>query len=346
MKKHTILVVDSDLLRGKVLTEELKLQGYHCLQAMQIPQAEDFLFSLRPSCVILTMGELSQVGEYIYSTHLLEPSRQEVHCILVAPRGFQPSRPGDRVLDRSEPLPSLKGLVVQACKQLLGTRSGTASRGERVSSYARTGEHTSPSEQEINNAEFRLASQTGLPSVSSKPSSPGMTNELWTTSSSVKNLTEEFFTASRSSNMRSGAKSHHKATMELSSLRALNLDEGDIEENRRRPVLLWGQEDSTSKTTSNATSELENSIEQKFREVMTQDYFQILGLTPSATAHQVRVAYQSIKRNFSEERFPPAVLESKRSQFEEINQTLQEAFDVLSEPKLREMYTRRLNHQR
>ena len=86
----------------------------------------------------------------------------------------------------------------------------------------------------------------------------------------------------------------------------------------------------------------QEQIEAKYVQVMTEDYFHILEITEEAGDLEIRRAYQRLKQSFADNRFSPAVLEQIRPQLKEIQQVLQEAYDVLGEPGLRQHYSQHL----
>lgn len=80
-------------------------------------------------------------------------------------------------------------------------------------------------------------------------------------------------------------------------------------------------------------------IEQKYMQIMTEDYFRILEVEQHANELEIRRAYQRTKQTFADGRFSPAILEKVREQLREIQQTIQEAYEVLGDPTLRSRYS-------
>ncbi len=94
-------------------------------------------------------------------------------------------------------------------------------------------------------------------------------------------------------------------------------------------------------TSSIATKEMEAArqmIEQKFVQIMTENYFQVLELTPEALEVDIRRSYQRIKHSFAKERFSPAVVSSMGTKLNEIQQVLDEAYAVVGDSQLRFRY--------
>lgn len=72
--------------------------------------------------------------------------------------------------------------------------------------------------------------------------------------------------------------------------------------------------------------------------VQEADYFQLLGVRPDASGFEIRRAYESARRQFGVENFPPALQEELRPQLEEIESVIEEAYLVLSDDGIRSKY--------
>ncbi len=80
-------------------------------------------------------------------------------------------------------------------------------------------------------------------------------------------------------------------------------------------------------------------IEQKFRQILTEDYFQILEITPDVSNMAIRRAYQRVKLAFSPERYSNEIVQKYKYELEEIRKTIEDAYSILSDPLIRERYT-------
>ncbi len=87
---------------------------------------------------------------------------------------------------------------------------------------------------------------------------------------------------------------------------------------------------------------IQQHIHQKYHQVMTESYFNILDISETSTDLEIRRAYQKLRQMFADGRFPPAVLEVIKDKLKEIQQTVQEAYEVLSDPSLRQLYTKNM----
>ena len=85
-----------------------------------------------------------------------------------------------------------------------------------------------------------------------------------------------------------------------------------------------------------------SQVKEKYESVMTEDYFKILGVSEQANNMEIRRAYQRLKQSFSETRFSETTLEKVKTEIFEVHQTIQEAYEVLGDPVLRERYRRNL----
>ncbi|NJK62031.1 MAG: DnaJ domain-containing protein [Synechococcaceae cyanobacterium SM2_3_1] len=71
-------------------------------------------------------------------------------------------------------------------------------------------------------------------------------------------------------------------------------------------------------------------------------YYQILGLSPEATASEIKEAYRGLAQQLHPDKFPPQTPAYLRSLAERDFQTLQMAYRVLSDPETRQQYDRAL----
>jgi curved DNA-binding protein CbpA len=71
-------------------------------------------------------------------------------------------------------------------------------------------------------------------------------------------------------------------------------------------------------------------------EAAWKDYYQILGVPPDATAEQIRQAYRYLAYAFHPDRFPQSHEARKRA--EEDFKRINEAYEVLSDPRQRGLY--------
>ncbi len=72
-------------------------------------------------------------------------------------------------------------------------------------------------------------------------------------------------------------------------------------------------------------------------------YYQVLGITPEATAREIKEAYRGLAQQLHPDKFPPQTPDYLRSLAERDFQTLQMAYRVLSDPKTRHQYDRALH---
>ena len=68
------------------------------------------------------------------------------------------------------------------------------------------------------------------------------------------------------------------------------------------------------------------------------DYFQLLGLSPSATGYQVNRAYESLKQTFDPSAILTAGTADLSADVDLIHSVLDEAFDILRDEVRRERY--------
>ena len=82
-------------------------------------------------------------------------------------------------------------------------------------------------------------------------------------------------------------------------------------------------------------------VRAKYTAVQTESYFRVLGVSPTATGAEVRMAFEDLRRRFDPNRV------SKDSavwhQVAEIAAVLDDAFYVLSNDRLREQYANKIH---
>lgn len=81
-------------------------------------------------------------------------------------------------------------------------------------------------------------------------------------------------------------------------------------------------------------------IEEKLAVVREGTYFAVLGVPPYATPHEVRQAYRQVRRELSVERFLNPELQDLVPMAEEVLFVVEEAYEILRDPDLRESYRR------
>jgi DNA-binding response OmpR family regulator len=79
-------------------------------------------------------------------------------------------------------------------------------------------------------------------------------------------------------------------------------------------------------------------IRNKHAQVCEADYFALLGLGADASAHEVRRAYERLRREFDQEVVPPDLAGEFSRELAEIVQVLDEAYQVLGDDELRQAY--------
>lgn len=84
-------------------------------------------------------------------------------------------------------------------------------------------------------------------------------------------------------------------------------------------------------------------VEGTYTQVLEGDYFTLLGISSSASAGDVQLAYERATRDFNTSRLPPEVAREYARQLEEIHEVLKEAFRILRVDRLREAYREHLN---
>ena len=81
-------------------------------------------------------------------------------------------------------------------------------------------------------------------------------------------------------------------------------------------------------------------VAEKYEQVRTASYFEVLGVDRAATRYEVQEAYDRLAREFEPGRQKSFVDPALRERLEEIQRVLAEARDVLADEWLRESYTR------
>jgi hypothetical protein len=76
----------------------------------------------------------------------------------------------------------------------------------------------------------------------------------------------------------------------------------------------------------------------KHAQVREADYFAILGVARTATAYEIRRAWERLRNDFAPVRFAPAVGDALDLELAEIRDVLDEAYRVLADDRLREAY--------
>ncbi|MCG8419908.1 MAG: DUF4388 domain-containing protein [Proteobacteria bacterium] len=76
----------------------------------------------------------------------------------------------------------------------------------------------------------------------------------------------------------------------------------------------------------------------KYSLVEESDYFTLLGVRRDATSFEIRRAYEAARRDYASEGFPPEVRRELGLQISEINDLLEEAYQVLRDDALRSAY--------
>jgi hypothetical protein len=83
-------------------------------------------------------------------------------------------------------------------------------------------------------------------------------------------------------------------------------------------------------------------IRDKVEQVRDQDYFQILGLARNATPYEIERAAGKLLQDFSPERFSTPVRRELAEEIVEITDTINQAYAVLSNDRLREAYAQHI----
>ncbi|MDF1561554.1 MAG: response regulator [Deltaproteobacteria bacterium] len=79
-------------------------------------------------------------------------------------------------------------------------------------------------------------------------------------------------------------------------------------------------------------------IEEKFRQALDADYFEILGVTRDATAYEIKEAYERLSREMQPARYADVIYQDLWGKLEEIRRGLDDAYDVLRDEGLRADY--------
>jgi CheY-like chemotaxis protein len=79
-------------------------------------------------------------------------------------------------------------------------------------------------------------------------------------------------------------------------------------------------------------------VRARWQLVTEADYFALLGVRRDATAFEIRRAYQSARRDFAPETFPPDLRRELAQELDDIGSVLDEAFRVLRDDRLRGTY--------
>lgn len=129
------------------------------------------------------------------------------------------------------------------------------------------------------------------------------------------------------------------------SYRAMSPNRSPVRPTLQRPLLETGNEEFVPNVTQTDTQDPSAfaRIEQKYEQIVTEDYFDILEISSNAGDMEIRRAYQRLKHVFSSQQSSFVMTEQLRDQLEEILQTIQEAYDVLGDPHIRELYRQNLD---
>jgi hypothetical protein len=76
----------------------------------------------------------------------------------------------------------------------------------------------------------------------------------------------------------------------------------------------------------------------KYALVAESDYFALLGVRRDASSFEIKRAYEAARRDYASDSFPGEVREDLDDQIEEINELLEEAYQVLRSESLRASY--------
>ncbi|MFW6369549.1 MAG: J domain-containing protein, partial [Myxococcota bacterium] len=79
-------------------------------------------------------------------------------------------------------------------------------------------------------------------------------------------------------------------------------------------------------------------IEEKFRQALESDYFEILGIGLEATAYEIRTAHERLSRLFHPSRYAATEFKDLWGKLEEIRRAIDDAHDVLKDEGLRADY--------
>jgi hypothetical protein len=80
----------------------------------------------------------------------------------------------------------------------------------------------------------------------------------------------------------------------------------------------------------------------KYALVNEADYFTLLGVRRTASSFEIRRAYESARRDYASDSFPSEVRDELQAEIAEINQLIEEAYQVLRSDELRSSYREHL----
>jgi DnaJ domain len=86
-------------------------------------------------------------------------------------------------------------------------------------------------------------------------------------------------------------------------------------------------------------------VDEKYEQIRSANYFDILGIAERATAYEVQHAYDRLSREFQPARFGGHNRADLAERLEEIQRVLAEARDVLSDERLRQDYGRHIRRE-
>ncbi|RME50063.1 MAG: hypothetical protein D6795_10730, partial [Deltaproteobacteria bacterium] len=89
---------------------------------------------------------------------------------------------------------------------------------------------------------------------------------------------------------------------------------------------------------SQEDAELRRMIVEKYRDLESKNYFEVLGLTQEATEAEIKSAYHRLAKEFHPDRFFGKVSGDIKAKVEEIFRKISDAYNVLSDPNGREDY--------
>ncbi len=86
-------------------------------------------------------------------------------------------------------------------------------------------------------------------------------------------------------------------------------------------------------------------VADKMAQIKEASYFSILEISPQASGYEIRKAYRSLSGQFALERFAISELIDLREQVEVVREVLEEAYEILRNPELREAYRQAAQHE-
>jgi len=86
-------------------------------------------------------------------------------------------------------------------------------------------------------------------------------------------------------------------------------------------------------------------VREKMSKVDEGDYFSIMEVADDATGYEIRKAYRRLRGAFAVERFAALELEDLQAEAEVIRFVLDETYEILRNPVLREVYRRSQNNE-